>query len=206
MGVIIDCTCCYCISAISWLCGYDSWVKQSRPHGWRQNGITVWFVLIILRIGRVVISVVEYQTIFAIPTRKNGSDIVPMVHLRVIMGSLKGQIVLPVVSSKTTLLKISKISQFISPVFSLHVFSFSQGGLRCGGWREAAAVGTMRSWRRSRWQCNHYRPRLCSRHRHHHRLHYRNQHRRHHIYHTIDNDTCLEANGRAWNVHNDQPH
>ena len=113
--VIIDCTCYYCISAISWLCGYDSWVKQSRPHGWRQNGITVWFVLIILRIGRVVISVVEYQTIFAIPTRKNGSDIVPMVHLRVIMGSLKGQIdILPVVSSKTTLLKISKISQFIS--------------------------------------------------------------------------------------------
>lgn len=122
--VIIDCTCYYCISAISWLCGYDSWVKQSRPHGWRQNGITVWFVLIILRIGRVVISVVEYQTIFAIPTRKNGSDIVPMAHLRVIMGSLKGQIVLPVVSSKTTLLKISKISQFISPV--LYCSKFNQ--------------------------------------------------------------------------------
>ena len=40
------------------------------------------------------------------------------------MGSLKGQIVLPVVSSKTTLLKISKISQFISPV--LYYSKFNQ--------------------------------------------------------------------------------
>ena len=67
--------CCYCNSAISWLCGYDSWVRQSRdsrPNGWRQNGITVWFDLIILRIGRVVKSVVEYQTIFCNTNPKMG--------------------------------------------------------------------------------------------------------------------------------------